>query len=645
MRFNNVMYHMTSGFRAQGCAKVSIVAPVIFVLHVALSVRTEALANTYTTSFPLTENPISEGGNWINGGTVGLDWTNVRETPGFAFGTQADGGYDDSTALLTGAWGPTQTVSAVVNIAGSDSGSFEEVELRVRSSLSAHSCTGYEMTYSVKGTGAYCAIVRWNGPLNNWTELDSRTMAALHTGDIVKATAVGNTLTTYINGVPQFSVTDSTFPTGSPGIGFYSTSDGNIMNYGFSGFAATDGIASRPAAGFAGSPTNGIAPLSVVFTNMSSGATNYAWVFGDGNSSASVNPVNTYTNPGAYTVSLTASGAGGTDTLTLSNYIIVAPPPPVAGFAGSPTSGIAPLLVAFTNLSSGATNYAWTFGDGHTSASANPVNTFANPGAYSVSLTVIGAGGTNTLTLSNYIVVAAPSPVAGFVGSPTNGIAPLFVAFTNLSSGATNYVWVFGDGNSSASTNPVNTYTNPGAYSVSLTAVGAGGTDTLTLSNYILVAAAPPVAGFAGSPTSGIAPLSVSFTNLSSGATNYAWTFGDGNSSTSANPVNTYTNPGAYTVSLTAYGAGGTDTLTLSNYIVVAAPLPPPLLSVAVTNGQFSLSFGTVASQSYIIQENTNLSITNWVTVTNFLGTGSPYQFSTPATNTQSPVFFRVREP
>jgi hypothetical protein len=212
----------------------------------ALLVGSEAIAKTYTTSFPLTENPIAEGGNWINGGTVGLDWTNVRVTPGLALGTQASGGFDDSTALLTGAWGPTQTVSAVVNIVGSDSGSFEEVELRVRSSLSAHSCTGYEMNYSVKASGTYCQIVRWNGALGDWTQLDGRTIAALHTGDIVKATAVGNTLTTYINGVPQFSVTDSTFPTGNPGIGFYASGDGSIANYGFSSFVATDGIASLP---------------------------------------------------------------------------------------------------------------------------------------------------------------------------------------------------------------------------------------------------------------------------------------------------------------------------------------------------------------------------------------------------------------
>jgi hypothetical protein len=76
----------------------------------------EAIAATYTTTFPQTENPISEGGNWINGLTNGIDWADVATTPGKAFGTQTvnSPNYSDSTALLTGSWGPTQTLQAVV---------------------------------------------------------------------------------------------------------------------------------------------------------------------------------------------------------------------------------------------------------------------------------------------------------------------------------------------------------------------------------------------------------------------------------------------------------------------------------------------------------------------------------------------------
>ena len=107
----------------------------VFALLLTVS---EANAGTYTTNFPLTENPISEGGKWINGKTVGIDWANVSTTPGLAIGRQSSSiKYDDATALLTGTWGPDQSVTATVHTVNQNSNIFEEVELRLRSSLSA----------------------------------------------------------------------------------------------------------------------------------------------------------------------------------------------------------------------------------------------------------------------------------------------------------------------------------------------------------------------------------------------------------------------------------------------------------------------------------------------------------------------------
>ena len=173
----------------------------------------EAIAATYTTNFPLIENPISEGGHWINGLTTGIDWSDVATTPGRAFGTQTGIGpnFADSTALLTGSWEPTQTVQAVVYIASADSTTFEEVELRLRSSLSAGSCTGYEVNFSVKPDNPYCQIVRWNGPLGDFTLLDARSVGVVN-GDVVKATIVGSTITCYINDAVIFGVTDRPTP-------------------------------------------------------------------------------------------------------------------------------------------------------------------------------------------------------------------------------------------------------------------------------------------------------------------------------------------------------------------------------------------------------------------------------------------------
>ena len=204
---------------------------------------TATTGNYYTTNFPLTENPISEGGKWINGKVTGLEWANVRTTSGLAFGTEPDTiNYDDSTAILAGTWGANQTAQGTVYVTNPGSGVFEEVEIRLRTSISANSNTGYEINCSVVPNNPYMQIVRWNGPLGSWAELDGRSTGCA-TGDVLQATIVGNTITAYKNGVKVLSVTDSTYANGSPGIGFYiqGGSASQQSNYGFKSFTASDG--------------------------------------------------------------------------------------------------------------------------------------------------------------------------------------------------------------------------------------------------------------------------------------------------------------------------------------------------------------------------------------------------------------------
>ena len=212
---------------------------------------------TYTTNFSLTENPISEGGKWTNGQAAGLDWANVRTTPGFAFGTESGGTrtapqkYDDSAALLTGAWGPDQTAQATVHAVNQNDQIYEEVELRLRSAFSAHKGTGYEILFrSSKTAKAYCEIVRWNGPLGSFTYLDRAkgSQCGVANGDVVKATMVGNAITAFINGVQVLQATDDTFKSGDPGMGFYiDGATGVNADYGFTSFMATDGSTTQSA--------------------------------------------------------------------------------------------------------------------------------------------------------------------------------------------------------------------------------------------------------------------------------------------------------------------------------------------------------------------------------------------------------------
>ena len=203
--------------------------------------------HTYTTSFPVAENPISEGGNWINGGVIGLDWKNVRTNVGLAYGTQSgNGGFDDSTAVLSGAWGSNQSAQGRIHSVNPRAAQ-EEVELRLRSSISRHNCTGYEISFLLQKPGGYAQIVRWNGPLGSFTYVNYTTnVPGVQDGDVISATVNGNLIIGYVNGVEVIRGTDSTFSSGSPGIGFWQLGAPNNTDFGFTNFTATDGASPSP---------------------------------------------------------------------------------------------------------------------------------------------------------------------------------------------------------------------------------------------------------------------------------------------------------------------------------------------------------------------------------------------------------------
>ncbi|MFH0945878.1 MAG: PKD domain-containing protein, partial [Planctomycetota bacterium] len=209
------------------------------------------------------------------------------------------------------------------------------------------------------------------------------------------------------------------------------------------------------------------------------------------------------------------------------------------------------------------------------------------------------------------LVSGVPAPVAEFSGTPTSGVVPLGVSFTDLSSGGpvTSWSWDFGDTTSSTLQNPNHTYTSAGTYTVSLTATGPGGVDTETKVGYITVDEQPPVADFSGTPTSGTAPLLVTFTDLTSGGpvTGWSWDFGDTGTSTLQHPTHTYTTSGTYTVSLTVTGPGGNDTITKTDYITVTAPWQDLGNGLAGTHGLPVLTGeGSLAQGSTLALDMTN---------------------------------------
>jgi PKD repeat protein len=261
---------------------------------------------------------------------------------------------------------------------------------------------------------------------------------------------------------------------------------------------------------------------------------------------------------GIQTITVTAANASASVTDT---HQITLPHPVGADFTAAPLQGPAPLTVAFTNTSTGDYDTTlWSFGDGITSTLDHPVHDYVLPGVYTVTLTVTGPGGTDTETRPDYITVYEPVE-AGFAAVPREGLPPLTVVFTNTSTGDYDAsLWHFGDGLTSTLQHPTHDYELPGAYTVTLTASGPGGTDTLTRTRYITVYM-PVAARFSASPTTGPAPLTVVFTNTSTGDYDTAfWTFGDGLTSTLPSPIHLYPAAGSYTVTLTITGPGGADT-------------------------------------------------------------------------------------
>jgi hypothetical protein len=153
--------------------------------------------------------------------------------------------------LVTGTWGPDQQVTATVYATNPRDECYQEVELRLRSSISAHDNRGYEVAFkSSTSSSAYLIIVRWNGPFGNFTYLRDLRGAqyGVATGDVVSARVVNNVVSAYKNGVLVGEATDNTYSSGLPGIGFNlengggSACPGTNADYGFTSFAATDSV-------------------------------------------------------------------------------------------------------------------------------------------------------------------------------------------------------------------------------------------------------------------------------------------------------------------------------------------------------------------------------------------------------------------
>jgi PKD repeat protein len=352
--------------------------------------------------------------------------------------------------------------------------------------------------------------------------------------------------------------------------------------------------ASTPVAAFIANATTGSAPLGVQFIDQSTNTpTSWLWSFGDGGTSTIQDPLYVYTSAGTYVVTLTATNTAGSNTVTKAGYITVTKttPAPVANLVSNITNGTLPLAVQFIDSSTNSPySWAWSFGDGGVSTDQNPLHTYTSAGTYTVTLTATNTGGSDTITRTAYITVSnsVSIPSAAFKATVQSGTSPLTVQFIDTSTNSpTSWLWSFGDGGTSTVQSPSHTYTSAGSYTVTLTATNTAGSNTVSNSGYITVAASLPVTSFTANVTSGTAPFYVQFMDNSTNSPYaWAWSFGDGGTSTLQDPVYEYTDAGIYTVEFTATNSVGSNTTTQSGFInATSLSAPVPSFTSDVTSG------------------------------------------------------------
>jgi len=211
------------------------------------------MQRTFSTSFAGTENPLSEGGNWISGAVSGI-FQDVRCTPGFAFGAgpSASPPYDDPTSVVSGGWGPVQTAEATVRVDAIESGVNQEVELRLLTTITPGFIRGYEIMWSIT-TNTYIDVRRWEGLANDIGQFvqlgftGSGTSPQLVTGYRVKATIdSAGVIRAYTDSGAGYvlmctATADLTYRTGAPGIGFFKHAGaaGALTGYGYSLFTCS----------------------------------------------------------------------------------------------------------------------------------------------------------------------------------------------------------------------------------------------------------------------------------------------------------------------------------------------------------------------------------------------------------------------
>jgi len=305
-----------------------------------------------------------------------------------------------------------------------------------------------------------------------------------------------------------------------------------------------------------------------------------------------------------------------------------------AGFTADHPTGCAPQVVNFTNSSSGAASYYWDFGNGYTSILTNPSTSYTSTGTYTVKLVATsstGAKDSTTLTITVYDV-----PLVKFTGDSLDCKGASFHFYDSsilYSSGSGSYLWNFGDGSSSATRNPSYTYNVTGSYTITLSVTNSVGCSSFLRKTGWVTVVGPPTVSFTADTTLFCGPNATGrFNNGSSGSyipLTYAWSFGDGGTSTASTPTHGYTSNGSYTVKLIVTNAVGCkDSQVRSGYI-----------NLVTETANFSLNPTSICPGQYVSVTNTSSpsytsSFWNMGDGSTYTSNSFSYAYTTPGTYT-----------
>ena len=348
-------------------------------------------------------------------------------------------------------------------------------------------------------------------------------------------------------------------------------------------------IAGNPTAEFAVTPDSGCIPLTVTFSDASSGPVRtWIWNFGDSTwdtvrlaDSANGDIKHTYTRSGAFTVTLSVlDSLDGSDSEAKKRAVVVGHN--VDSVTLSDNYVCPGDSIAFTAHNPyGVSRWSWAFGDGTSTADNSVVqkHAYASAGIYEFKLTVTGDCGSKVIIDTVHVIHCAR---AYFTADPDTGCVPLTVVFTDSSQPPSvlngdildtvgtivHWSWTFGNGVTRQFDGPPAAqeivYGAAGSFPVTLTVTTDSG--GITSFRDTIVAYPALAATFTAVPTSGCQTQGrqflVAFTRVATGDKGWIWDFGDGDTSHAQNPYHAYSTPGYYTVRLDVIGGCGTNDTT-----------------------------------------------------------------------------------